>query len=288
MTWRLPAEGRVTSSYGPRKLTGAVSNFHAGTDLGSKRRPVHAAESGTVRALWRTIKGAWVVDVQHPGDVRTRYIHMELDDIVVGIGDTVASGQRIGRSGKSGTSAAHLHFEVLVDGLPVDPEPFMTARGVTLGTGVPGAEPVGLAAFAAVAQPGADTDDTDDTEDNPEEDDMAGLVDDARVQAVLKALVMEALVETDLAVATRSDQFGRNAQAAALARARVEAHHILTGAAGGVDPTLRQIRGAIAALTAVPTIEVMRDLDDETLEALSDAIKGLPAAIDAERARRGG
>lgn len=285
MTWRLPAEGRVTSSYGPRKLTGAVSNFHAGTDLGSKRRPVHAAESGEVRALWRTIKGAWVLDVQHQGDVRTRYIHMELEDISVGIGDKVAAGQRVGRSGKSGTSAAHLHFEVLVDGLPVDPEPFMAARGVTLGKGVPGAEPVGLA-FAAVAPPDLDTD--DDTEDNPQEDDMAGLVDDARVQAVLKALVMEALVETDLAVATRSDQFGRNAQAAALARARVEAHHILTGAAGGVDPTLRQIRAAIAALTAVPTIEVMRDLDDETLEALSEAIEGLPAAIDAERARRGG
>lgn len=137
MTWTLPALGRITSGFGPRTLAGAVSNFHYGTDLGSKRGAVYAAKDGTVRSVWRTSKDAWVVDIRHPDEggeqIRTRYVHMFREEITVSVGERVAAGEQIGRSGASGTSAAHLHFEVMVNGVNVDPAPFMAARGVTLG-----------------------------------------------------------------------------------------------------------------------------------------------------------
>lgn len=136
-TWRLPALGRVTSPYGPRELAGAIGDFHYGTDLGAKRGPVYAAQAGVVRTIWKTARGAWVVDLRHPDEggqqIRTRYVHMYLDEITVKTGQHVSAGQRIGNSGASGTTAAHLHFEFLVNGAYTDPEIQMRARGVRLG-----------------------------------------------------------------------------------------------------------------------------------------------------------
>lgn len=137
MAWRLPAVGRITSPYGPRNLPGAVSNFHYGVDIGSQRGPVYAAQDGVVRSIWQTALGAWVLDIQHANEggrpIRTRYIHMYRNEIVVSVGQRVSGGQRVGNSGASGTGAAHLHFETMVNGSLVDPVPFMAARGVRLG-----------------------------------------------------------------------------------------------------------------------------------------------------------
>lgn len=139
MTWTIPALGRVTSAYGPRKLPGAISDFHAGTDIGAKRGPVYAAQDGVVRAIWQTAKGAWVVDLRHPDEsgqqIRTRYVHMYLSEITVRVGQHVRAGQPIGRSGASGTGAAHLHFEVMVNDELINPEPFMAQRAAALGEG---------------------------------------------------------------------------------------------------------------------------------------------------------
>lgn len=138
MTWTLPGLGRITSPYGPRKLAGAIGDFHYGTDLGTKRTQVFAAADGIVRTIWRTAKGAWVLDIRHADEggrqVRTRYIHMYREDIAVKVGERVSRGQVVGLSGASGTSAAHLHFEVMVNGVNADPVPFMAARGVALGS----------------------------------------------------------------------------------------------------------------------------------------------------------
>lgn len=137
MGWTLPAVGDVTSPYGPRILAGAVGDYHFGTDIGAKRGPVYAAREGVVRRIWQTSKGAWVVDIRHPDEggkqIRTRYVHMYLADIQVKTGQHVAAGQQIGRSGASGTSAAHLHLEVMVNDMYTNPEPFFAARGVRLG-----------------------------------------------------------------------------------------------------------------------------------------------------------
>lgn len=157
MPWTSPAEGRVTSPFGPRVLAGAISNHHSGVDLGAKRGPVRCANDGLVRAIFQTPKGAWVVDVRHGteegAEIRTRYVHMFRQEILVDLGQEVRAGQQIGLSGSSGTGAAHLHFEVMIGGVLVDPVPFLGARGVQLGsTGAARARAV----RAAVAAPPVD------------------------------------------------------------------------------------------------------------------------------------
>lgn len=136
MAWTLPATGGISSPYGPRILAGAIGNFHYGVDLRAKRGPVRAAQDGIVRTIWQTAKGAWVVDLRHADEaghqIRTRYVHMYRNEIRVSVGQKVKAGDQIGTSGASGTTAAHLHYEVLVDGVLVDPVPFMRARGVDL------------------------------------------------------------------------------------------------------------------------------------------------------------
>ena len=64
----------------------------------------------------------------------TRYKHMWASGVLVSAGDRVTAGQQIGRVGSSGWSTGpHLHFEVHVNGSPVDPEQFMSEVGITLG-----------------------------------------------------------------------------------------------------------------------------------------------------------
>lgn len=147
MLWQSPGLGRITSPFGPRVLEGAVGNFHAGADLGTRRTMVFAAQDGVVRKIWQTERGAWVLDIRHADEdgrqVRTRYIHMFREEMAVEVGQHVLVGQCVGHSGASGTTAAHLHFEILVDGENVDPAPFLGARGAELGapTAGPGTGP---------------------------------------------------------------------------------------------------------------------------------------------------
>ena len=135
MSWVLPSAGFVISGFGHRVLEGAISNFHEGVDVTAKRGPVFAANDGVVNKLFETSRGAWVLDIAHPDEdrhkIRTRYIHMLREEIRVDVGDRVTRGQWIGKSGTSGTKAAHLHFEVMVDGDQVNPVPFLAMRGLT-------------------------------------------------------------------------------------------------------------------------------------------------------------
>jgi len=77
----------------------------------------------------------WYVDLAHPGAVTTRYCHFGSRP-PVREGQPVVAGQVIGRVGSSGNSSGpHLHFEVHVDGQPVDPVEFMRRHGAPLGAG---------------------------------------------------------------------------------------------------------------------------------------------------------
>ncbi|MFP3380871.1 M23 family metallopeptidase, partial [Bacillus sp. SIMBA_069] len=61
--------------------------------------------------------------------------HIRDGGIGVTVGQHVAAGQPIAQVGSTGLSTGcHLHFEVRVGGLQIDPQPFMAARGITLGT----------------------------------------------------------------------------------------------------------------------------------------------------------
>ncbi len=66
------------------------------------------------------------VEIDHGNGIATRYGHMS--EVLVAEGQTVKPGDTIGRIGSTGRSTGpHLHYEVRVDGEPVDPERFLTA-----------------------------------------------------------------------------------------------------------------------------------------------------------------
>ena len=124
LSW--PLLGKVTSGFGYRiHPIFHVRKLHTGIDLdGNTGDPIKAAALGVVvSAGWRGGYGKCVV-LDHGGDVATLYAHQSV--ILVSVGQTVKRGQVIGKLGSTGYSTGpHLHFEVRVDGSPVDPMKYL-------------------------------------------------------------------------------------------------------------------------------------------------------------------
>jgi murein DD-endopeptidase MepM/ murein hydrolase activator NlpD len=102
------------------------AKFHAGTDIRGKRgTPIMAAGDGVVKlARWYGGYGNYI-QVDHGGGVVTAYAHLQR--FLVKPDDVVVAGQPIGHMGATGRSTgSHLHFEVRLDGRPVDPVMAMT------------------------------------------------------------------------------------------------------------------------------------------------------------------
>jgi len=111
-----PVTGPITSPFGPR-----WGGFHPGIDIGVPTgTPIHAAAAGTVIWCgWETGYGNLVVIDHHDG-LATAYAHQS--KIAVSCNQDVAQGQVIGYVGCTGVcTGPHLHFEVRVNGTPVDP-----------------------------------------------------------------------------------------------------------------------------------------------------------------------
>ncbi|WP_184485422.1 peptidoglycan DD-metalloendopeptidase family protein [Saccharopolyspora gloriosae] len=122
--WSVPVQGRCTSGFGPRE-----GEFHEGQDLAAPiGTPILAAHDGTViNAGPASGYGLWV-RIQQPDGTVTTYGHNHRNNVVEG--QAVRSGQPIGVVGNRGQSTgAHLHFQIEVDGRPVDPAEFYTQRG---------------------------------------------------------------------------------------------------------------------------------------------------------------
>jgi murein DD-endopeptidase MepM/ murein hydrolase activator NlpD len=117
---------RVTSRFGRRPdPLNRRRAFHAGIDLAAPLgTPVRTSAYGRViYAGWQGGYGR-VVEIDHGLGIRTRYAH--LGKIQTWRGTVIQRGQIIGRLGRSGrTRGAHLHYEVLLDGKPIDPATFL-------------------------------------------------------------------------------------------------------------------------------------------------------------------
>jgi murein DD-endopeptidase MepM/ murein hydrolase activator NlpD len=111
-----PVNGPVTSGFGER-----WGRMHEGIDIGvAYGTPIHAAASGrVVYAGWMDGYGN-LVAIDHGRGISTAYGHQS--SIAVGNGQTVSQGQVIGYVGCTGHCfGPHLHFEVRINGAPVDP-----------------------------------------------------------------------------------------------------------------------------------------------------------------------
>jgi len=140
MTWPYPGDYTIYSSFGMRlhpihkdKNGNRIYKMHNGVDLGgSYGNPIVAASSGTVIKASAPNPGANTggvnfgnhVIIDHGGGVSTIYAHCK--DLYVSVGQEVSAGETIAACGSTGTSTGpHVHFEVRINGVPVDPKPYI-------------------------------------------------------------------------------------------------------------------------------------------------------------------
>ena len=122
-----PTQGRLSSGFGPRRVSIGSSN-HQGIDISAPAgTAVVAADGGEVIfAGWMGGFGN-LIQIRHDNDHVTFYAH--LNSMAVGVGERVYRGQFIGGVGMTGTASGnHLHFEIRINGTPVDPIPHLPAR----------------------------------------------------------------------------------------------------------------------------------------------------------------
>lgn len=122
--------GAITSTFGWRvdPFSGRRS-FHSGVDFAARRgAKVYAVASGLV--IWAERDGGYgnLVSIDHGDGYVTRYAHNR--DILVKVGDRVDKGDAIAHMGSTGHSTGpHVHFEVLQDGIKINPWKFVRTAG---------------------------------------------------------------------------------------------------------------------------------------------------------------
>jgi murein DD-endopeptidase MepM/ murein hydrolase activator NlpD len=112
----MPTNGQFTSPFGQR-----WGRLHAGIDIAAPvGTPIFAADNGRVILMGPTGGYGNYTCVQHTAAMSTCYAHQSA--FGTSVGANVKRGQRIGSVGNTGNSTGpHLHFEVRINGSPVDP-----------------------------------------------------------------------------------------------------------------------------------------------------------------------
>src|SRR5262249_20792553 len=122
--------GYVSSLFGMRidPFTGDLS-MHSGMDFaGTEGEGVDAVAAGVV--TWAGERSGYgnMVEIDHGNGYATRYGHNE--SILVHVGQVVKKGEEIALMGSTGRSTGpHVHFEVLYNGVAVNPDRFVKASG---------------------------------------------------------------------------------------------------------------------------------------------------------------
>ena len=111
-----PAKGKIASEF---------SEANKGIDIAGKvGDPVQAAADGKVVYAGNSLRGYGnLVIVKHDNTYLTAYAHNS--KLLVKEGDTVRKGQKIAEMGDTDTTSPKLHFELRVNGKPVNPTPYL-------------------------------------------------------------------------------------------------------------------------------------------------------------------
>ena len=123
----LPVDGWITQQFS--KDTSQENGGHPGIDIAAPEgRNIRALAPGTVIAVLQDSDYGTMVVLQHEGGVITRYGHCE--KAMVSINDKIVQGQVIALVGNTGhSSAPHLHYEVIKNGINVDPQQYTLFPG---------------------------------------------------------------------------------------------------------------------------------------------------------------
>jgi murein DD-endopeptidase MepM/ murein hydrolase activator NlpD len=121
-----PVDVSIGSGFGFRRdpFTGRAA-LHTGLDFSAPSgTEIHAAAAGVVLSTeWHPQYGR-VLEIDHGQGLVTRYAHTQ--SFLVQAGDVIKRGQPIATIGNTGRSTGpHLHFEVLIDGVPQNPVRFL-------------------------------------------------------------------------------------------------------------------------------------------------------------------
>jgi murein DD-endopeptidase MepM/ murein hydrolase activator NlpD len=123
--------GEITSPFGYR--TYPYPEFHRGLDLAAPTgRPVLVTANG--RIIFAGWQGGFgnKIEVDHGNGYMTWYGHLSKLDVAVG--ERVARGAVIGEVGATGDATGpHLHYQIMRNGVAIDPLPYLAAGGRTLG-----------------------------------------------------------------------------------------------------------------------------------------------------------
>jgi murein DD-endopeptidase MepM/ murein hydrolase activator NlpD len=145
---RTPVDAaRISSGFGYRihPVLGFMK-LHTGTDFAAPiGTPIYASGDGTVE--WASLKGANgnLTKIKHDNGWETLYLHQKFFMPGVIVGARVSQGQKIGEIGMTGrTTGPHLHYEVHINGVPVNPLEIDMSVG---GASTKGLEGAALAAF---------------------------------------------------------------------------------------------------------------------------------------------
>jgi hypothetical protein len=127
---RYPTAGYVTSDFGPRPAPRpGASTSHKGIDIAAPEgTPIYAMDSGVViKKNWNTAANGLGIAIRHSGGVVSKYVHMSRNVPGLAVEDAVIQHQIIGYVGMTGgpLTGPHLHFEVEIDGVEVDPTPYV-------------------------------------------------------------------------------------------------------------------------------------------------------------------
>jgi murein DD-endopeptidase MepM/ murein hydrolase activator NlpD len=133
-------KGVITQWFGPSDYAAepagfGAAHFHAGIDVANDTgTPILAADDGLVVAAEDSVLNGHLIGygrhviIAHHNGLMTLYGHLE--GYLVKVGDKVTQGQVIGLMGSTGNSSGpHVHFEVRVNNLPVDPKPSLPPNG---------------------------------------------------------------------------------------------------------------------------------------------------------------
>lgn len=134
--WPFPTGVPISSGFGGRQVAGCsfCSTFHQGLDfVPGAGTPIQSVADGVVikvdgpsGALGNNV---WIEHTIDGTKVTSVYAHMQTGSVAVSTGETVSVGQNVGKVGSTGNSTgAHLHFEIIIGGVPVDPYPWLTAN----------------------------------------------------------------------------------------------------------------------------------------------------------------
>ena len=114
---------------------------HTGIDIScDEGASVYASEAGVVSGIYSDPMLGYTVEITHSGDIKTRYSNLSSDALELKVGDKVALGDKIGVVGDTSLSElaeeTHLHFEVLLKDVKVNPMDYITDESKRASLGI--------------------------------------------------------------------------------------------------------------------------------------------------------